>query len=76
MYDSRTNLSDQVASEVRRFFGERVYDTVIPRSIRLAEAPSHGKPITAYDPDSRGAKAYLELAKEVIARGHQLSSAP
>lgn len=74
MYDSRTNLSDQVASEVRRFFGERVYHTVIPRSIRLAEAPSHGKPITAYDPDSRGAKAYLELAKEVIARGHQLSS--
>lgn len=76
MYDSRTNLSDQVASEVRRFFGERVYHTVIPRSIRLAEAPSHGKPITAYDPDSRGAKAYLELAKEVIARGHQLSSTP
>ena len=76
MYDSRTNLSDQVASEVRRFFGERVYNTVIPRSVRLAEAPSHGKPITAYDPDSRGAKAYLELAKEVIARGHQLSSAP
>lgn len=76
MYDSRTNLSDQVASEVRRFFGERVYQTVIPRSIRLAEAPSHGKPITAYDPDSRGAKAYLELAKEVIARGHQLSSTP
>ena len=76
MYDSRTNLSDQVASEVRRFFGERVYNTVIPRSIRLAEAPSHGKPITAYDPDSRGAKAYLELAKEVIARGHQFSPAP
>jgi len=76
MYDSRTNLSDQVASEVRRFFGERVYNTVIPRSVRLAEAPSHGKPITSYDPDSRGAKAYLELAKEVIARGHQLSSAP
>lgn len=76
MYDSRTNLSDQVASEVRRFFGERVYHTVIPRSVRLAEAPSHGKPITAYDPDSRGAKAYLELTKEVIARGHQLSPTP
>jgi chromosome partitioning protein len=76
MYDSRTNLSDQVAAEVRKFFGNRVYDTVIPRSVRLAEAPSHGKPITAYDPDSRGAKAYVELAKEVIVRGHQLSSTP
>jgi len=76
MYDSRTNLSDQVAAEVRKYFGDRVYDTVIPRSVRLAEAPSHGKPITAYDPDSRGAKAYVELAKEVIARGHELSSAP
>lgn len=76
MYDSRTNLSDQVAAEVRKFFGNRVYITVIPRSIKLAEAPSHGKPITAYDPDSRGAKAYMDLAKEVMARGHQLSSTP
>jgi chromosome partitioning protein len=76
MYDSRTNLSDQVASEVRRFFGDRVYRTVIPRSVRLAEAPSHGKPITVYDPASRGAQAYQELAKEVIARGRELSSTP
>jgi chromosome partitioning protein len=76
MYDSRTNLSDQVAAEVRRFFGDRVYDTVIPRSVRLAEAPSHGKPITVYDPGSSGAKAYIELAREVMARGHQFSSTP
>ncbi len=71
MYDSRTNLSDQVAAEVRRFFGDRVFDTVIPRSVRLAEAPSYGKPITAYDPHSRGAQAYQSLAQEVIARGRQ-----
>jgi chromosome partitioning protein len=71
MYDSRTNLSDQVAAEVRRFFGDRVFDTVIPRSVRLAEAPSYGKPITMYDPNSRGAQAYQSLAQEVIARGRQ-----
>ena len=75
MYDSRTNLSDQVAAEVRRFFGDRVYNTVIPRSVRLAEAPSHGKPITIYDPSSRGAQAYQALAQEVIARGRQPSTA-
>ncbi len=76
MYDSRTNLSDQVAAEVRRFFGTRVYDTIIPRSVRLAEAPSHGKPITLYDPTSRGAQAYQTLAQEVIARGRQPSATP
>jgi chromosome partitioning protein len=69
MFDSRTNLSDQVAGEVRRFFGERVYQSVIPRSVRLAEAPSHGKPITLYDPVSRGAQAYRALCQEVIQRG-------
>jgi len=73
MYDSRTNLSDQVVAEVRRFFGERVYNTIIPRSVRLAEAPSHGKPITLYDPSSRGAQAYQALAQEVISRGRQPS---
>lgn len=73
MYDSRTNLSDQVAGEVRRFFGPLVFDAVIPRSIRLAEAPSHGKPISVYDPGSRGAQAYAALAQEVIARGRQPS---
>lgn len=71
MYDPRTNLSDQVADEVRRYFGDRVYATVIPRSIRLAEAPSHGKPITLYDPASRGAQAYQALAQEVIVRGRE-----
>jgi len=76
MYDSRTNLSDQVAAEVRGFFGDRVYDIVIPRSVRLAEAPSYGKPITLYDPNSRGAQAYQALAQEVIARGRQPSHAP
>lgn len=74
MYDSRTNLSDQVAAEVRRFFGDRVFRTVIPRSVRLAEAPSHGKPIALYDPQSRGAQAYQALAEEVIARGRQPSA--
>jgi chromosome partitioning protein len=71
MYDPRTNLSDQVANEVRRHFGDRVYSTVIPRSVRLAEAPSHGKPISLYDPASRGAVAYRTLAREVIERGRQ-----
>ncbi len=76
MFDSRTNLSDQVAAEVRRFFGARVYNTIIPRSVRLAEAPSHGKPITIYDPASRGAQAYEALAQEVIERGRQPSTTP
>ena len=66
MYDGRTNLSMQVVEEVKRHFPGQVYATVIPRSVRLAEAPSFGKPITAYDPLSRGSEAYLELAKEVI----------
>lgn len=74
MHDSRTNLSDQVAAEVRRYFGTRVFETVIPRSVRLAEAPSHGKPISLYDPASRGAQAYQALAQEVIARGRQPSA--
>ncbi len=68
MYDSRTRLSQQVVSEVRDFFEERVFDTLIPRSIRLSEAPSFGQPITEYDPNGRGAEAYRRLAKEVIAR--------
>jgi chromosome partitioning protein len=75
MYDPRTNLSDQVAAEVRKYFGDRVFDTVIPRSVRLAEAPSHGKPIASYDPGSRGAHAYHALAQEVIVRGRQPTTA-
>jgi chromosome partitioning protein len=69
MYDARTNLSAQVASEVRRHMNGTVYDTVVPRSVRLSEAPSHGLPIALYDPASRGANAYRELAGEVAARG-------
>jgi chromosome partitioning protein len=69
MYDARTNLSAQVASEVRRHMNGTVYDTVVPRSVRLSEAPSHGLPIALYDPASRGASAYRELAGEVTARG-------
>ena len=69
MYDARTNLSAQVASEVRRHMNGSVYRTVVPRSIRLSEAPSHGLPIALYDPGSRGAVAYRELAGEVVARG-------
>jgi chromosome partitioning protein len=69
MYDHRTRLSEQVAGEVRRHMNGSVYRTVVPRSIRLAEAPSHGLPIALYDPASRGAVAYRELAGEVAARG-------
>ena len=68
MYDSRTNLSMQVAEEVNRHFPGQVYATVIPRTVRLSEAPSHGKPIDAYDPYSRGTEAYSLLADEVIRR--------
>lgn len=69
MYDSRLNLSEDVASEVRRFFKDRVYKTVIPRNVRLSEAPSHGQPIIVYDPRCRGAEVYRDLAREVIERG-------
>jgi len=67
MYDDRTNLTRQVENDLREFFGSEVFKTVIPRSIRLAEAPSFGKSILAYDPRSRGAEAYIQLAKEVLA---------
>ena len=66
MYDARLNLSQQVADEARKFFAERVYKTVIPRNVRLSEAPSFGKPIVLYDPHSSGAESYRELAKEVL----------
>ncbi len=66
MFDGRTNLSIQVAQEVKRFFPGKVYSTVIPRNIRLSEAPSHGKPITAYDRTCRGAEAYVALANEFL----------
>jgi chromosome partitioning protein len=69
MYDGRTRLAVQVAAEVRRHLEGAVYDTVVPRSVRLSEAPSHGVPIAIYDPSSRGAEAYGRLAAEVTARG-------
>jgi chromosome partitioning protein len=71
MYDDRTNLTRQVELDLRGFFEKSVFDTVIPRSIRLAEAPSYGKPIIAYDVRSRGAESYIQLAKEVLAREHR-----
>jgi chromosome partitioning protein len=66
MYDSRNNLAEQVAQEVRKYFGSKVYTTIIHRNVALSEAPSHGKPVLLYDIRSRGAQSYLELAKEVI----------
>ncbi|MBV9765478.1 MAG: ParA family protein [Acidobacteriaceae bacterium] len=71
MYDDRTNLTRQVEADLRDFFGGEVFKTVIPRTVRLAEAPSFGKPIVAYDPRSRGAEAYSELAKEILAHGER-----
>jgi chromosome partitioning protein len=68
MYDARLNLSRQVASEAREYFGAQVFDTVVPRNVRLAEAPSFGKPIMLYDVTSVGAKAYMEVARELIHR--------
>ena len=66
MFDSRTNLSTEVANEVEKYFGNKVFQTIIPRNIRLSEAPSHGLPITLYDSDSKGAQKYKKLAKELI----------
>ena len=68
MNDARTNLSSQVIEEVKKYFGKDVFDTIIPRNVRLSEAPSFGEPIVTYAPSSRGAKAYKQLAKEVIER--------
>ncbi len=69
MFDSRTNLSNEVMEEVKKYFQHKVYETVIPRNVRLSEAPSHGKPIITYDRRSKGAECYLDLAKEVIRYG-------
>ncbi len=67
MYDERTNLSAAVASDLRDFYGQQVFDTVIPRNVRLAEAPSYGKPIILYDKHSKGSEAYIDLAREILA---------
>jgi len=66
MYDDRTNLARQVATDLKEFFQDDILETVIPRSIRLAEAPSFGKPILTYDPRSKGAESYIRLAKEIL----------
>ncbi len=76
MYDDRTNLTRQVAQDIREFFGDEVFKTVIPRSVRLAEAPSYGKPILLYDIRSRGADAYIKLAKEILEHGQKLRTSP
>jgi chromosome partitioning protein len=68
MYDRRLNLSKQVAAEAMEYFGPRVYATAIPRNVRLAEAPSFGRPIVVYDAQSQGARSYLALARELLAR--------
>lgn len=72
MFDSRNNLSDMVAHDVREYFGDKVYKTVIPRNVRVSEAPSHGKPVLVYDMQCKGSQAYLHLAGEVIRRERQI----
>jgi chromosome partitioning protein len=66
MFDPRNTLSFQVAEEVRKYFGDKVYDTMIPRNVTLGEAPSHGKPAIIYDARSKGAQSYVALAKEIL----------
>jgi chromosome partitioning protein len=66
MFDTRNRLSHQVLSEVKKYFGDKVYETIIPRNVALGEAPSHGKPVLLYDVRSRGAQGYLSLAKEIL----------
>lgn len=74
MYDKRNNLSDQVAADVRAHFGEKVYETVIPRNVRVSEAPSYGKPVLLYDMACRGSQAYIHLASEVLKRERRVSA--
>jgi chromosome partitioning protein len=71
MYDARSNLGKDVAEEIRTHFPDQVFESVIPRNVRLAEAPSHGKPVIYYDITSRGAASYLQLAREIIQRENQ-----
>ncbi|WP_096702560.1 AAA family ATPase [Magnetospirillum sp. 15-1] len=72
MFDKRNNLSDQVAADVREYFGDKVYKTVIPRNVRVSEAPSHGKPVLLYDMKCTGSEAYIHLASEVLKREREL----
>ncbi len=75
MFDPRNNLASQVVADVRSFLGDKVYDTIIPRNVRISEAPSHGKPVLLYDLKCSGSQAYLKLASEVIQRERQLRAA-
>jgi chromosome partitioning protein len=75
MFDSRARLSDEVATEIRNTFGSKVYATMIPRNIKIAEAPSHGKPILLYDFKSAGSQAYVQLASEIIERERRFLAA-
>jgi chromosome partitioning protein len=75
MFDTRNSLSHQVAAEVRKHFGEQVYQTVIPRNVRLSESPSHGVPVTLYDATSKGARAYIDLAAEISGSGESAAGA-
>ena len=75
MFDARNSLASQVVADVREFMGDKVYDTVIPRNVRVSEAPSHGKPVLLYDLKCMGSQAYLKLASEVIQREHRLRAA-
>ncbi len=75
MYDPRNNLSGQVVSDVREFMGSKVFETMIPRNVRVSEAPSHGKPVLLYDLKCAGSQAYLRLASEVIQRERGLKAA-
>ena len=75
MFDPRNSLSSQVVADVREFMGEKVYDTIIPRNVRVSEAPSHGKPVLLYDLKCSGSQAYLKLASEVIQREHRWRAA-
>jgi chromosome partitioning protein len=74
MYDSRNNLANQVVADVRQFMGRKVYDTVIPRNVRISEAPSYGKPVLVYDLKCVGSEAYLRLATEIIQREKELKA--
>jgi chromosome partitioning protein len=76
MFDARNNLSNQVVADVREFMGSKVYDTMIPRNVRISEAPSYGKPVLVYDLKCAGSEAYLRLATEVIQRERDIRAAP